>query len=107
MKAPMIAAAWRPWNSPYAEDESDHPTAEQQEIEFCLACPLRQSDCDACSGFGRLAVIGRPPAEIDPDRLLEMLRLKKRNAEICAVFGVSESTILRAKKKLRTEMTTL
>lgn len=98
--------AVRPWNSLDAMREirecADVP---QQEIEVCLNCPLCADACDRCDGTGSLkkARPGRPKKDYDSALLLEMMRLKRCNAEMCAALGVGRSTLVALKKQLKGE----
>lgn len=75
----------------------------QQQIDICLMCPHHADACDACRGDGKPRKTGRPKVEYDRVLLLEMLRLKRCNADMCAALGISESTLTRAKRKILKE----
>lgn len=95
-----------PWNSVDAlRPVREYADVPQQEIEVCLNCPLCADACDRCDGTGNLkkASPGRPKKEYDSALLLEMMRLKRCNAEICAALGVGRSTLVTLKKNLKGE----
>lgn len=103
----LMATAKAPWNSLDALPAYTFTVTPQEEIDFCLACPFCAASCDRCDGRGNLRMHkngslcrGRPSAEIDTALLLEMLAMNRRNKEMCAALGISEPTLIKAKKRL-------
>ena len=94
-------AVW-PWNSIDA-GEPLLDALPQQEIEVCLMCEYCADACDHCDGKGNLTSRGRPPASYDAAQLLEMMRLKRCNKDMCAALGISRKTLLKAKKAIKEE----
>lgn len=89
-----------PWKSVDAATIMDSPLP-QQDIDICLCCEHCSDACDRCDGRGNISrKQGRPRAEIDVERLRDLLRLRLCNKEICAALGVSASTLLRTKKRM-------
>lgn len=94
-----ISSAVLPWNSIFAEktDEYTHITvAKQSEIERCLSCPYAQCvDC-VCKKESA-GKVGRPHTDYE-----EIRRFAARgfsNLQISTILGVSERTVLWAKKE--------
>lgn len=98
----MVIGAVRPWFSIDAAVSMNinyHDTAEQ--ISYCIDhCPYKE--CVNCLAGNIKASIGRPK-KYDAERLREMLRLKKTDAEICVALSVSARTLRNYKKQLRSE----
>lgn len=99
------SGAVRPWNSLDAESEY-YSGSPQQSIKICLNCKHCASRCDNCSDWNT-ARVGRPMKTVDSALFLEMMHLKRRNAEMCAALGVSKRTLQRRKKILKTEGETI
>lgn len=97
--AESAAGAVLPWNSIDAES-AFFETLPQQNIEVCLMCQHCASYCETCGEWGKKKS-GRPRKEIDYEKLDELLRLRKCNAEICAALGISAGTLRQAKKGLK------
>ena len=100
----MIITAVKPWKaSPPELEEAVFVRDTQENIDFCLNhCPYADSDCCDCLSGGthkRFEQTGRPN-KIDLEQLAEMLTLKRTNQEMCSAFGVTKSTVIRAKKRL-------
>ena len=94
-----------PWFSIDAKnDVDDWERLPQQSIDVCLMCQHCASACDRCDGTGNLREErgrpGRPKKEIDTKLLMEMMKLKRCNAECCAALGISNRTLVRAKNKI-------
>lgn len=96
--AESAAGAVLPWKSIDAESAA-FDALPQQSIDFCLMCPFSASHCDNCGEWEKTKR-GRPKKEIDYTKLREMMALRRKNPEICAALGISERTLLRAKKTL-------
>ena len=97
----MVSGAVRPWHSLDAIADCGISKLPQQEIDVCLMCPLHADACDKCDGHGNLRRgRGNPPKEIDTEKLMEFMRLKRCNKECCAALGISKTTLLKAKKQL-------
>lgn len=99
--------ASRPWNSVDAlRPIREYADVPQQEIEVCLTCPLCADACERCSGDRNpRKSVGRPKKEYDSALLLEMMRLKRCNAEMCAALGIGRSTLAVLKKQVKGETT--
>ncbi len=102
------AGATLPWNSIDAGspliDALLIDALPQQQIDICLMCPHHADACDKCDGEGNLRKTdGRPQAEFDRPLLLEMMRLKRSNVEMCAALGISRRTLFRAKRQILKE----
>lgn len=103
----LMATAKAPWSSLDAISAYTFTVTPQEEIDFCLSCRHCDGSCDRCDGRGNLRMHkngslcrGRPGAEIDTALLLEMLAMNRRNKEMCAALGISEPTLIKAKKRL-------
>ena len=92
------AGAVLPWNSTDCESEY-YELPPMQSVEVCLNCTHCASYCENCSDWNT-ARSGRPRKRVDTEALAEMLRLKRCNAEICGVLGISERTLQRLKKTI-------
>ena len=90
----------RPWFSLDAmSDEEPFEKLPQQSIDICLMCEHCASYCDNCREWSGVKQ-GRPQKEIDTEKLLEMMKLKRCNKDICKALGVSERTLQRIKKAI-------
>ena len=92
------AGAVLPWNSIDAESAL-FDALPQQSIDICLMCQRSASHCEYC-GEWKTKGPGRPRKDIDNALLLEMLKLKRCNNEICSALGVSKRTVQRLKKTM-------
>ena len=98
-----------PWFSIDAKsDINDWEKLPQQRIDVCLMCQHCASACDRCDGVGNLKserkAKGRPKKEIDTELLREMMQLRKCNSQMCAALGISNRTLVRAKNRIKEEM---
>lgn len=99
------AGAVRPWNGIDAKTPvMRFQRLPQQDIDVCLKCRYATPECDRCDGKGNLSNRpGHPRAEIDTDKLRELMRLKRCNRECCAVLGVSATTVKKYKRMILKE----
>lgn len=93
--------AVRPWFSLDAITDGDdsYYRLPQQSIDVCLMCKHCAEHCEHCGDWNTQRR-GRKRAEIDMELLKEMMKLKRRNSEMCASLGINERTLQRAKKAL-------
>lgn len=99
----VIICAYVPWNSPYAEIDTDYHAELQENINYCLNCPHSAAFCDKCDGKGNLAAAqkGRPKKKIDFARLRQLLAEQKTATDICAEFGISARTLTNYKRQIK------
>lgn len=73
----------------------------QQDIDFCLSCTLGADACERCNGDGKITKRGGARLHIDTEKLKEAIRLRKTNKELCQMFGCSEPSLIKLKRKIK------